>query len=483
MLISQLTKDVEHRFIGDDADIVSIEYDSRKVKSGSLFCCINGTFQDGHRYAENAVSSGAVALLVERELPLPVPQIIVENSRIAMAEIAANFYSHPLKGIPVIGITGTNGKTTTTYMIKSILEEAGMKVGLIGTIRNLIGDRIIHTERTTPESVELQRNFRMMRDEGVDIVVMEVSSHSLDQNRVHGIEYAVGGFTNLTQDHLDYHKTFENYLETKKLMFKRSKFAIVNADDVHSDMLLDGLNLPAMRYGVRNDRADIHATNIEICSANVEFDMVCNMGIQHITVPIPGLFNVFNAMLAAGVCLKLGIGLDKVGRGLANVVGVSGRMESLPTDGFDFSVILDFAHTPDGLTNLLSSVRQFAKGRVITVFGCGGDRDNTKRPIMGEIAANLSDYVVITSDNPRTEDPARIINMVIEGVQKTDCSHTTIENRREAIKFALGIAKKDDIIVLAGKGHEYYQEINGVKHPFDEKLIVAEFLEEMRENA
>ena len=312
---------------------------------------------------------------------------------------------------------------------------------------------------------------------------MEVSSHSLDQNRVHGIEYAVGGFTNLTQDHLDYHKTFENYLETKKLMFKRSKFAIVNADDVHSDMLLDGLNLPAMRYGVRNDRADIHATNIEICSANVEFDMVCNMGIQHITVPIPGLFNVFNAMLAAGVCLKLGIGLDKVGRGLANVVGVSGRMESLPTDGFDFSVILDFAHTPDGLTNLLSSVRQFAKGRVITVFGCGGDRDNTKRPIMGEIAANLSDYVVITSDNPRTEDPARIINMVIEGVQKTDCSHTTIENRREAIKFALGIAKKDDIIVLAGKGHEYYQEINGVKHPFDEKLIVAEFLEEMRENA
>ena len=483
MLISELTKNIECRLIGNDISIPRIEYDSRRVQPGDLFCCINGTFKDGHDYAEGAVEKGAAALLVERELPLSVPQIVVRNSRKAMAELAIEFYGHPLEGIPVIGITGTNGKTTTTYMVKSIAEKAGYKVGLIGTIRNLVGDKIIPTERTTPESVELQRVFRMMRDEGVNLIVMEVSSHALDQDRVHGIEYVIGGFTNLTQDHLDYHKTFDNYLAAKKIMFKRSKFAVVNADDAHSDMLLDGLNLPAMRYGVRANRADIRAANIEICPENIEFDMICTMGMQHITVPIPGLFNVFNALLAAGICLKLGISLSNIAAGLAGVVSVSGRMETLPTDGFDFSVILDFAHTPDGLENLLTSVRGFAKARIITVFGCGGDRDNLKRPIMGETAARLSDFCVVTSDNPRTEDPMRIIGMVLEGVERTECPHIVIENRREAIRYALGIAEKDDIVVLAGKGHEYYQEINGVKHPFDEKLIVAEILEEMRENA
>ena len=481
MLISKMTNNVEHRLIGADIDIPRIEYDSRKVQPGDLFCCINGTFKDGHDYAESAVKAGAAALLVERELPFDVPQIVVPNSRKAMAELAINFYEHPLDGIPVIGITGTNGKTTTTYMVKSIAEKAGYKVGLIGTIRNLVGDKIIPTERTTPESVELQRVFRMMRDEGVNLIVMEVSSHALDQDRVHGIEYIIGGFTNLTQDHLDYHKTFDNYLAAKKIMFERSKFAVVNADDEHSNMLLDGLNLPAMRYGVRANLADIRAANIEICPENIEFDMICTMGMQHITVPIPGLFNVFNALLAAGICLKLGISLSCIAAGLAGVVSVSGRMETLPTDGFDFSVILDFAHTPDGLENLLTSVRGFAKARVICVFGCGGDRDNLKRPIMGETAASHADFCVVTSDNPRTEDPMRIIGMVLEGVERTSCPHVVIENRREAIRYALGIAKKDDIVVLAGKGHEYYQEINGVKHPFDEKLIVAEILDEMRE--
>lgn len=482
MRISAMTENIKHRLVGSDAEITEIAYDSRKVKPGMLFCCINGTYKDGHEYAESAVKAGAAALLVERELPFDVPQIIVENSRVAMAEIAENFFGHPLEGIPVVGITGTNGKTTTTYMIKAICEKAGMKVGLIGTIRNLISDHIIQTELTTPESVELQRVFRMMKDAGVDIIIMEVSSSALDQDRVHGIDFIVGGFTNLTQDHLDYHKTFENYLEAKKILFKRSKFAVMNADDIHSDMLLDGLNLPALRYGVRTNTADIRATNIDICPTYVEFDMNCTHGMQHITVPIPGLFNVFNAMLASGVCLKLGIGLQDIADGLASVVSVSGRMETLPTDGFDFSVILDFAHTPDGLDNLLSSVREFAKGRIITVFGCGGDRDNSKRPIMGETAARLSDLCVVTSDNPRTEDPMRIISMVLEGVERTSCEHVVIENRREAIQYALGAAKKDDIIVLAGKGHEYYQDIKGVKYPFDEKLIVAELLEEMRES-
>ena len=481
MLLSELIKNLSCTLVGEDADIARISYDSRKVQPGDLFCCINGTYRDGHEFAESAVRSGAAALLVERLLPLPVPQIVAADSRRAMAELATEFYGHPLDGIPVIGITGTNGKTTTTYMVKSIAEKAGCKVGLIGTIRNLVGDRIIATELTTPESVELQRIFRIMKDEGVDLVVMEASSSALDQDRVHGIEYEIGGFTNLTQDHLDYHKTFENYLAAKKIMFTRSKFAVVNADDPHSDMLLDGLNLPAMRYGVSASRADIRAQNIEICPANVEFDLVSTMGMQHITVPIPGLFNVFNALLAAGICMKLGISLDKIAQGLSSVVSVSGRMETLPTEGFDFSVILDFAHTPDGLENLLTSVREFAKARVITVFGCGGDRDNLKRPIMGETAARHSDFCVVTSDNPRTEDPMRIISMVLEGVDRTDCPHVVIENRREAIRYALSIAKKDDIVVLAGKGHEYYQEINGVKYPFDEKVIVAELLDEMRE--
>lgn len=480
MRISAITENIDHKLIGSDAEITEIAYDSRKVKPGNLFCCINGTHKDGHEYAEAAVKAGASALLVERELPLDVPQILVENSRIAMAEIAENFFGHPLDGIPVVGITGTNGKTTTTYMIKAICEQAGMKVGLIGTIRNLIGDHIIQTDLTTPESVELQRVFRMMKDAGVDIIIMEVSSSALDQDRVHGIEFVIGGFTNLTQDHLDYHKTFENYLEAKKILFKRSKFAVMNADDVHSDMLLSGLNLPAMRYGIRTNTADIRATNIDICPTYLEFDMSCKLGTQHITVAIPGLFNVFNAMLAAGICIKLGIGLEAIAAGLASVVSVSGRMETLPTDGFGFSVILDFAHTPDGLENLLGSVREFAKARIITVFGCGGDRDNSKRPIMGETAAKHSDLCVVTSDNPRTEDPMRIIGMVLEGVERTKCEHVVIENRREAIKYALSAAKKDDIIVLAGKGHEYYQDINGVKYPFDEKVIVAELLEEMR---
>lgn len=480
MLLSSLIKNIDCTAVGGDCEIGCIEYDSRRVQKGDMFCCINGTFQDGHIYAEGAVKAGAVALLVERRLPIDVPQIIVKNSRIAMAELAAEFYGHPTNGIPIIGITGTNGKTTTTYMIKSIAEQAGLKVGLVGTIRNYAGDKSIHTERTTPESVELQSVFRTMRDEGVDIIVMEVSSHSLDQERVHGISYTIGGFTNLTQDHLDYHKTFDNYLAAKKKMFERSEFAVLNADDYHSDLIMDGLDIPSIRYGVRSENAQLRATNIEICAKNLEFDLTCPLGMKHITVAIPGLFNVFNAMLAAGVALQLGFSLDCIEKGLASINGVSGRMEALNTDGFDFTVILDFAHTPDGLENLLSSVREFAKGRVISVFGCGGDRDNLKRPIMGETGGRYSDFCVITSDNPRTEDPMRIINMVLEGVNRTACEHIVIENRRDAIKYALSIAQEGDVVVLAGKGHENYQEINGIKHPFDEKLIVAELLEKMR---
>lgn len=481
MLLSELVKDTEYRLVGGDDDIKRIEFDSRRVTSGGLFCCVVGTFLDGHEFAGAAVSRGAVALLVEHELPFDVPQIVAANSRRAMAELSCKFYNYPAKELRIVGITGTNGKTTTTYMIKAIAEQCGLKVGLIGTIRNIIGNRVISTQRTTPECTELQEILRMMADEHVDLVVMEVSSHSLDQERVFGVEFEVGGFTNLTQDHLDYHKTFDNYLAAKKKLFERSRFAVMNADDGHSAALLEGLDVPHLTYGIR-EPADISAADIEICAKDVEFDIATPIGYAHIAVPIPGLFNVFNAMLAVGVCIRLGFPLDSISSGLSAVAGVSGRMEALDTTGFNFSVILDFAHTPDGLINLLTSVREFARGRVVTVFGCGGDRDRAKRPIMGEAAGRYSDFCVVTSDNPRTEDPMRIIGNVLEGVNKTAVDYVVIENRREAIRYALTHAKKNDVIVLAGKGHETYQEIDNVKHPFDEKVVVAKLLDDIRRN-
>ena len=482
MLLSELVEGTGFKLVGDgNIDINRIEYDSRRVKEGEAFACVVGTFRDGHEYAGSAVKNGASALIVDHELPYPVPQVVAPNSRRAMAILAQKLYGCPAKELRIIGVTGTNGKTTTTYMVKTIAEKCGLKVGLIGTIRNIIGDRVISTQRTTPESTELQEILRMMADEGVDLVVMEVSSHSLDQERVYGIEFEIGGFTNLTQDHLDYHKTFENYLAAKKKLFERSKFAVVNADDNWTGRLLEGLDVPRMTYAV-SAPADIHANDIEICVRDVEFDMTVPGGKAHVAVPIPGLFNVYNAMLAAGICLKLGFPIEKIAEGLADVSGVTGRMESLPTEGFPFSVILDFAHTPDGLINLLTSVREFAKGRVISVFGCGGDRDHAKRPIMGEAAGRYSDFCVITSDNPRTEDPMRIIGNVLDGVNKTAVEYVVIQNRREAIKYALTHAKPDDVVVLAGKGHETYQEIMTVKYPFDEKVVVAELLDEMRGN-
>ena len=481
MLLSRLVENMGVKLINfkNDVEITRIEYDSRRVKPGEIFSCVVGTFMDGHTFAAQAVASGASALIVERELPFDVPQIIAENSRRAMAQLAMKLYDYPAKELKIIGVTGTNGKTTTTYMLKSIAERCGKKVGLIGTIRNIIGDRVISTQRTTPESTELQEILRMMADEKVDLVIMEVSSHSLDQERVYGLKFEIGGFTNLTQDHLDYHKTFDNYLAAKKKLFERSDFAVVNADDSYSDRLLEGLDIPRMTYAVR-EPANIYANNIEINDKFVEFDMTTPKGGEHITVPIPGLFNVFNAMLAAGIALRLGFPTDKIREGLACVAGVSGRMESLDTTGFPFSVILDFAHTPDGIINLLTSVKGFAKGRVISVFGCGGDRDHAKRPFMGEAAGRYSDFCVVTSDNPRTEDPMAIIANVLEGVSKTAVEYVVIENRREAIRYALTHARPDDVVVLAGKGHETYQEINHVKYPFDEKVVVAELLKEMR---
>lgn len=475
MLLSELAKSTRHELIGRDTEVRELVYNSRKVKHGDVFCCIMGTFADGHKYAQQAVDAGAAALVVERKLDIDVPQILVEDTRIAMAEMAAAYYGYPSREMQMIGVTGTNGKTSTTYMLKAIAERMGKKVGLIGTIRNMIGDIIIDTERTTPESVDLQRILRQMKDEKVDVVIMEVSSHSLDQKRVHGIEYDVGEFTNLTQDHLDYHKTFENYFNAKKLLFKQSRMAVINKDDPYANRMMEGLDIPVMTFGIR-EKADVTASEIDITTRGVQFDFNYKNITSRFNVPIPGLFSVFNAIGAATVALSLGWNLDSIKYGLEHMMSVSGRLEPLPTGKNEFTVLLDYAHTPDALENVLKTVKGFATGRIVTLFGCGGDRDHAKRPIMGEIAGRLSDFAIVTSDNPRTENPMDIINSIVEGVKKSGCEYVVIENRREAIEYALKNARKNDVIILAGKGHENYQEINGGKHHFDEKEIVAEIL-------
>ncbi|MBR5291904.1 MAG: UDP-N-acetylmuramoyl-L-alanyl-D-glutamate--2,6-diaminopimelate ligase [Clostridia bacterium] len=475
MLLSCLAKATAHTLIGEDVEVNELRYNSRKVEKGDVFCCVVGTFADGHKYAAQAVEAGAAALVVERQLDLDVPQVLVENTRIAMAEMAAAYYGNPADEMVMVGITGTNGKTSTSYMLKSIAERMGKKVGLIGTIRNMIGDIIIDTERTTPESVDLQRILRQMKDENVDVVIMEVSSHSLDQKRVHGISYDVGCFTNLTQDHLDYHRTFENYFAAKKLLFAQCEKAVINLDDSYAADMVAGFDIPVLSVGVR-EQADVTASEIDITTRGVQFDFNYRNVTSRFNVPIPGLFSVFNAMSAAGIALSLGWTLDSIKYGLEHMVSVSGRLEPLPTGKNEFTVLLDYAHTPDALENLLKTVRGFATGRVVTLFGCGGDRDHAKRPIMGEIAGRFSDFAIVTSDNPRSEDPMEIIASVEDGVKKSGCEYIVIENRRDAIEYALKNANKNDVIILAGKGHENYQEINGGKQHFDEKEIVAEIL-------
>lgn len=477
MELQKLCEGLECEIIGDaKTNITGICYDSRNIKKGDLFFCIKGFSSDGHQYAKDAVEKGAAALMVSYKLDLGIPQILVKDDRKTMAQIACEFYGHPSKKIKMIGITGTNGKTTTTYMIKSIAEKKGEKVGLIGTIVNMIGDKVLETERTTPEAPDLQKLIRQMADEGCTIVVMEVSSHSLDLKRVEGIYYDVGVFTNLTQDHLDYHKTLENYREAKKILFIKSDHAIINADDAAGEYMQEGIGARVLKYGIREE-ADLAASEIEITPAGASFDILTLGEKIHVDLKIPGLFSVYNALCAAGACMALGMDFSYIKQGLEMLPSVSGRFEVLDTGNKGFTVILDYAHTPDSLQNTLQTVNEFVRGRIVTVFGCGGDRDKAKRPIMGEIAGKLSNFTIITSDNPRTEVPADIIAQIEAGMKKTNADYICIENRKAAIRYALENARKDDIIVLAGKGHETYQEINKVKYPFDEKIIVHDILQ------
>ena len=459
----------------DDLEIREVRYDSRAVQAGDLFVAIRGFATDGHQYISKALEQGAVAVVCE-EAPADVPAVVVENARQALAEIAANRFGHPADSMVMLGVTGTNGKTTTTYLVKHMLEDAGHKVGLIGTNQNLIGDEVIETERTTPESYELHALFARMRDAGCTHVIMEVSSHSLVLDRVYGIPFAVGAFTNLTQDHLDFHKTMEEYRKAKAMLFAISKKGVINLDDDAAQAMLADAKCPCMTFSCEKDAADLTAKNIRLHADGVEFVATTKGELARVKLPIPGHFSVENALAALGMVLQTGMPLADAARSLATATGVKGRVEVVPTDT-DYTVLIDYAHTPDGVENVLRAVRGFAKGRVIALFGCGGDRDRTKRPKMGKIAADLADFCVVTSDNPRTEDPKAIIDDILEGMQGTKTPMEVIVDRPEAIHWALAHAKKDDVIVLMGKGHETYQEINHVKHHMDEREIVASFFD------
>ena len=445
MTLSELLKDVNIKKIdgGGSMKISGIACDSRKVKPGNVFVCITGYETDGHKYAKSAVENGAVAVVAEHDLPtVDVPCVIVDNTRKAMSEMAATFYDYPYKKFKLIGITGTNGKTTTTYLIKSILEHLGKKVGLIGTNQNMIGDMIMETSRTTPDSLELMQLFDMIASHNVDYVVMEVSSHALALDRVTACTFDVGAFTNITQDHLDFHKTMEEYLAAKSILFNICNTGVVNKDDARSEYLIENARCRNMiTYGINQD-CDLKASNIILNEDGVKFDINYGGMEEHVDLPIPGEFSVYNALTAIGCCMAENIPLDLAVDGLHSAKGVKGRIEIVRTPGTNYTVIIDYAHTPDGLLNVINAIRGFAKGRIVTLFGCGGDRDASKRPIMGKIAGELSDFCIVTSDNPRTEDPEKIIKQVVEGVKQTDCDYEVITNRFSAIEYALDHAKK-----------------------------------------
>lgn len=460
-----------------ETEITGITCDSRQVKSGFAFICINGAKSDGHDYAEKALENGAAVIVAERDLGIS-NQIVVPDTHAAYADMCAKWFGNPADSLKLLGVTGTNGKTSVTYMMKKILEKAGYKVGLIGTIQNMIGDEIIAAHNTTPNAYELNSLFALMKAKGCSYVIMEVSSHALDQSRVYRLDFEAAMFTNLTQDHLDYHITMENYLAAKKKLFSMCKTAIVNSDDPYSAELIKGLDCKVVTYSL-GDSSTYSAKGVNYRPASVDYEFVSDSEIGHIKVNTGGRFTVYNSLCTASCAVEIGIPLSTVASALSELQGVKGRAEVVPT-GRDFTVIIDYAHTPDGLKNILSTFRECKKNRLIAVFGCGGDRDKTKRPIMGNIAAHFSDYAIVTSDNPRTENPSAIIKDILEGMKGAAIPVKVIENRIEAIKFAVSIAQKDDIIVLAGKGHETYQILNTGTIHLDEREVVSEALADLK---
>lgn len=458
-------------------EISGVTCNSKAVSMGSLFVCINGTRFDGHTFAADAIKQGAAAVVCERDLGLQ-NQIIVEDTHKAYFEISANWFHNPAKKLKLIGVTGTNGKTSVTYMLKKILEKAGHKVGLIGTIQNIIIDKVVPSKNTTPDAYEMNALLSDMEKADCEYVVMEVSSHALDQKRICSVEFETAIFTNLTQDHLDYHITMDNYFAAKLKLFEMSKCAVVNFDDEYANRILDAVTCKKITYSVRDDGATYTAKDTEYKPDGVKYQMVGYNFINKIAVSTGGKFTVYNSMSAAATAIELGISMDIIKSALAEMNGVAGRAEVVKTDR-DFTVVIDYAHTPDGLENILMSFRDYKDSRLVVLFGCGGDRDKTKRPLMGEIAAKIADYVIVTSDNPRSENPFSIIEDIMVGVKKYKTPYDVVENRVEAIKFAIANAKTNDIIVLAGKGHETYQILNTGTIHLDEREVVSEALKEL----
>lgn len=466
-----------------DCEILSLSADSREQSDKGLFFCIKGAHFDAHRFASQAISNGAVALVVtEIQEHLHVPQLKVSNDRAAMALIARAFYGYPDQALRLIGITGTKGKTTTSYLVKAILEASGHKVGLIGTTGNMIENQWINSNLTTPDPIDLHKTLRKMADAGCAFVVMEVSAHAIWMHRLEGMVFEAGCFTNLSQDHLDFFGDMEKYFAAKRSFFMSGavKNAVISLDDPWAARLSQELAMPKISYAICTN-ADLFARDIQIQEDGVSFLLsLWNDKYYPVHLKLMGMFNIYNAIAAAGIGLIVGADPEIICKALESVSSVPGRAEVLDTHT-DYKVVLDYSHSPDALDNILSAIREFIKGRLIVVFGCGGDRDQGKRPLMGAIAGRLADFSILTSDNPRLEDPNDILEAIEQGIRPTGGQYTVIENRREAIKHALQLASLGDVVLLAGKGHETYQEIAGIKRPFNEKSIVTELLLELKE--
>ncbi len=472
MLLSKLLKGLNVLNEYEDKEITDVTDKTSAISEGCAFVCVKGARFDGHTFAEKALEQGANAVIVTEDLGI-CGQVIVPNTREAYAVMCKNLQEEAVEKLTVIGITGTNGKTTTAFIIKDILKALGVESGLIGTVKNMVGDKEFHTELTTPDPYDMHKLFKMMVDDGIKYCVMETSSQAFHQMRLGGIHFKTGVFTNLTQDHLDYHGTIEEYKSCKKTLFFNSDNVILNSDDEASAYMADGINADIKYYGVNNN-ADYKAENSQLFSDRVEYDL---NGIP-VVFNIPGDFSVYNSLAAISAVCSLGYELEDVVSAIKSASSVKGRIELLKTNT-DYSVIIDYAHTPDGLLKAIEAVRGFTKGRVITLFGCGGDRDKTKRPKMGRVATDLSDIAVITTDNPRTEEPEEIIKDILLGTVGSKAEVVVVTDRTEAIKKAMEIAEVGDTILLAGKGHETYQVIGKERVHYDEREIVGEILKNM----
>lgn len=461
--------------VSRDVQITSVSYDTRTLKPGALFMALSGYKTDGHRHIGEALNKGAAAVLCQHPPEGEGPWLVCPDTRAALAAVSANWFSHPARELTLLAVTGTNGKTTTTYLLKEVLERcAGARVGLIGTNRNMIGDESFPTGRTTPESWDLQQLLRNMADAGCTHVVMEVSSHALVLHRVDGLRFAAGIFTNLTPDHLDFHKTMEAYRDAKGLLFAQTDLAVLNLDDEAGRYFARTVSCPRLTYSENKNEADLTAKNIRLFPERVEFEAVTLGDIRRVRLPIPGGFSIYNALGVLACTQGLGLPLSAAAEALAHVKGVKGRVEVVPVPA-PYTVLIDYAHTPDALENILTTVRGLTQNRVVCLFGCGGDRDRSKRPVMGAIAADLADFVVVTDDNPRTEPPQAIIDDILKGMEGTPTPYAVKPDRRAAIRYVLSQGRPGDVIVLAGKGHETYQEINGVKHHLDEREEIKDF--------